>query len=180
MQIAKLWNLYITSIDEADVDNIGRQLWDIIVALRSSTSNSRLVSGSKTLHHVLPALMPPIDREYTFRFFTGQTLVMNGEKEPLLEWWPYLCEIGRRCAAQIRRAVGRPELMATSPSKSSTTPSSASGSNFASESRSTSTPPPPTDRTTGARRSQTREKANSRRSQDACVQSVGGGSADVP
>lgn len=61
--------------------------------------------------------MPPIDREYTFRFFTGQNLVSNGERESFLTWWPDLCEIGRRCARDIRSAAGRPQVMATSQSK---------------------------------------------------------------
>lgn len=116
-QIDRLWHLDITSLDQAESDDIGQQLWDIIATLRSSTSNSRLVSGSKTLHHVLPALMPPIDREYTFRFFTGQKLLGNSEEGPFLSWWPHFCEIGRRCASEIRSAVGRPKLMATAPSK---------------------------------------------------------------
>lgn len=116
-QIEQLWHLDITSIHETAADDVGLQLWDIIATLRSSTSNARLVSGSKTLHHALPDLIPPIDREYTFRFFTGQTLVWNGERESFLAWWPGLCDIGRRCARDIRRAVGRPEVMATSPSK---------------------------------------------------------------
>ncbi len=115
--VERLWSLEITSLDQDEVDHVGLQVWDIIAKLRSSTSNSRLVSGSKTLHHVLPALVPPIDRQYTFRFFTGQNLVMKGERGPFLEWWPRLCEIGRRCSSEIRAALGRPDVMATSQSK---------------------------------------------------------------
>ena len=116
-QIHRLWNLDITMLDQSEVNEVGLQLWSIIAALRSSTSNSRLVSGSKTLHHVLPALMPPIDRQYTFRFFTGQTLLLKGEENPFLAWWPYFCDIAWCCTDEIRAAVGRPEVMATSPSK---------------------------------------------------------------
>jgi hypothetical protein len=114
-QIDRLWQLDITSLDEDDVDEIGLEMWKIIAALHSSTSNAQLVSGSKTLHHVLPALVPPIDRRYTFWFFSG--LKSGGERESFLAWWPLLCEIARRRATDIRAAVGRPAVMATSPSK---------------------------------------------------------------
>jgi len=61
-EIEMLWALDITAIEDATVRQVGHQLWSIIGRLRASTSASRLVSGSKTLHHVLPDLMPPIDR----------------------------------------------------------------------------------------------------------------------
>jgi hypothetical protein len=109
-----LWPLDITAIEDAAVRQVGRQLWSIIGRLRASTSASRLLSGSKTLHHVLPDLMPPIDREYTFKFFTGQAMLSGGEQQTFADWWPYLCEIGRSCSSEIRAAVGHPERMATS------------------------------------------------------------------
>ena len=115
--IEKLWTLDITAVEDAAVRQVGRQLWSIIGRLRASTSASRLVSGSKTLHHVLPDLMPPIDREYTFKFFTGRAMLSQGEQQAFADWWPYLCEIGRSCSSEIRAAVGRRERMATSVSK---------------------------------------------------------------
>jgi hypothetical protein len=39
-------------------------------SLHVSESNSMLVANSKTLAHILPHLIPPIDRQYTIRFFT--------------------------------------------------------------------------------------------------------------
>ena len=36
--------------------------------------------GSKVLHHVLPDLVPPIDRQYTFKFFYGRTLLSIPEE----------------------------------------------------------------------------------------------------
>jgi hypothetical protein len=116
-EIEMLWALDITAIEDATVRQVGHQLWSIIGRLRASTSASRLVSGSKTLHHVLPDLMPPIDREYTFKFFTGQAMLSAGEEQAFADWWPYLCEIGRSCSSEILAAVGRAERMATSSSK---------------------------------------------------------------
>jgi hypothetical protein len=39
--------------------------------LRVSTSDSSIVANSKALCHVLPELIPPIDRQYTWRFFNA-------------------------------------------------------------------------------------------------------------
>jgi hypothetical protein len=61
--------------------------------------------------------MPPIDRTYTFTFFTGNMVLSESEKSAFSWWWPLLCEIGTRCAPTIRGATGRPEVMATSASK---------------------------------------------------------------
>jgi len=41
-------------------------------ALRVSVSEATVVAHSKTLAHILPNLVPPIDRQYTIRFFTQQ------------------------------------------------------------------------------------------------------------
>ena len=38
-------------------------------ALKVSISEASIVANSKTLFHVLPELIPPIDRQYTWRFF---------------------------------------------------------------------------------------------------------------
>ena len=45
--------------------------WQIIAAIKVSTSRTQSVAASKMLHHFLPDLIPPIDRQYTFSFFTG-------------------------------------------------------------------------------------------------------------
>jgi len=39
--------------------------------LRVMQSGSNLVGNSKVIHHLLPDLVPPIDRQYTIRFFYG-------------------------------------------------------------------------------------------------------------
>jgi hypothetical protein len=46
----------------------GDKLWKLIDELRLTTDESRLVSGSKALHLLLPDLVVPIDRQYTGAF----------------------------------------------------------------------------------------------------------------
>ena len=61
-------------IDDADAST-GDQIWRIIrsldIVLSRQTlkpTQSKIVGGSKALHHILPELMPPIDRTYTAVF----------------------------------------------------------------------------------------------------------------
>jgi hypothetical protein len=115
--IAELWDLHISSVGDADAAAVGKQVWDVLGSLKVSTSATRIVAGSKALHHILPDLVPPIDRQYTFRFFTGQKAITSGDERAFVEWYPYLAEIGRRAADSIAEAVSRGGFMATGPAK---------------------------------------------------------------
>jgi len=44
---------------------------DLIDTLCVARSESRIVANSKALHHLLPDLIPPIDRRYTLQLFYG-------------------------------------------------------------------------------------------------------------
>jgi hypothetical protein len=116
-RIEALWDRRITEIPDIDADAITEGVWDVIASLKVSTSRTRIVAGSKALHHVLPGLVPPIDRQYTFRFFTGQKLVTAGEQRAFLEWFPHFCAIGRQCRPEIEDAIRRGGFMATGPAK---------------------------------------------------------------
>jgi hypothetical protein len=50
----------------AHIENLRKVYSSLIVSISDST----LVAHSKTLAHILPDLVPPIDRQYTIRFFT--------------------------------------------------------------------------------------------------------------
>jgi hypothetical protein len=115
--IGELWDLHICTVFEDDQSAVARQVWDVLGSLKVSTARTRIVAGSKALHHVLPDLVPPIDRQYTFQFFTGQKAVTSGDERAFLEWFPYFAEIGRRAASEIRAAVERGGFMATGPAK---------------------------------------------------------------
>jgi hypothetical protein len=103
--LRKLWPLDITGLEPGSLGEVSEQAWQVIAAIRASTSETQIVAGSKVLHHLLPDLIPPIDRQYTFRFFTGQKAVHAGDRQAFLEWFPYLAEIGRRCRDPIDTAM---------------------------------------------------------------------------
>ena len=115
--IQELWTHQITEIGPDEAPVVAGKIWSIIASLKVSRSDTRIVAGSKALHHVLPDLVPPIDRQYTFQFFTGQKSVPNGDERAFLEWFPYLCEIGRRCRSNIETAIRSGGFMATGPAK---------------------------------------------------------------
>lgn len=116
-EIELLWDVHITDVAEGAVAAVAEQVWRVLGSLQVSTSATKIVAGSKALHHVLPSLVPPIDRQYTFRFFTGQRNLASSDQKAFLEWFPYFAEIGSRAAAEIQDALDRGGVMATGAAK---------------------------------------------------------------
>ena len=85
--LEQLWPLRITSLSQLEADKAAATAWEVIAHIKVSTSKTQIVAGSKMLHHVLPDLIPPIDRQYTFRFFTGQ-MVVTSDRTAFLSWMP--------------------------------------------------------------------------------------------
>ena len=91
-------------------DQVGRvteKVWQALERLRLSASKTKIITNSKALHHLLPALVPPIDREYTLRFFYGHGNLTRGEERTFAEIFPLFHCIGIRCSGAIKRSVGR-------------------------------------------------------------------------
>jgi len=53
---------------------------NLLLNVRVSETDRWLVANTKTLHHILPELIPPIDGKYTLRFFFDNTRVRRGAK----------------------------------------------------------------------------------------------------
>jgi hypothetical protein len=65
-------------------EELFKEIEDLCFSLKVSTSNSRIVGNSKTLAHILPDLVPPIDRQYTIRFFANSlSNFQDGNEERL-------------------------------------------------------------------------------------------------
>lgn len=70
--LQKYKNTRIESISASNIGQVIADLSDICFgpnAIKGSTTNSKFVSASKILAHILPNLVPPMDRQYTIRFF---------------------------------------------------------------------------------------------------------------
>lgn len=71
----RLQQLNSLRMDLCDQKQYGKYIEDlkqIYSSLEVSTSDATIVAHSKTLAHILPNLIPPIDRQYTIRFFTQE------------------------------------------------------------------------------------------------------------
>lgn len=49
--------------------SVAEKLWQTIDTLGIVTNDTRIVAGTKALHHILPDLVVPVDRAYIQRFF---------------------------------------------------------------------------------------------------------------
>jgi len=58
-------------------------LKEIFCRVKVMASGTTLVGNSKVMHHILPNVIPPIDREYTLRFLRGNTTIRNDLE---IEW----------------------------------------------------------------------------------------------
>jgi hypothetical protein len=89
-----------------DVATVGQRIWDIVSSLTVGVGQTKIVSGSKALHHVLPDLVPPIDREYTLRFFYGHKALSRGDEESFFEMFPCLHRIAVSCRNEVDSSLG--------------------------------------------------------------------------
>jgi hypothetical protein len=60
---------------------VAQRVYDLIANLGVVDNKAKLVAGSKTLHHLLPDLVPPVDRRYTGAFFGWSTLAPQDSQE---------------------------------------------------------------------------------------------------
>jgi hypothetical protein len=67
-QIANLDGLRIDD-PQLDLQRLSDDLWQLMDSLEIVQNITKLVACSKALHHILPELVVPIDREYTRKFF---------------------------------------------------------------------------------------------------------------
>jgi len=58
-------------------------LREIFSGITIMASRTLLVGNSKVMHHMMPNIVPPIDREYTLRYLCGNTMFPN---DPEKEW----------------------------------------------------------------------------------------------
>jgi hypothetical protein len=68
--VPRLEELEPLTIESFDLPaDIAERLWLLINSLGVVENKAKLVAGAKTLHHLLPDLVVPMDREYTGAFF---------------------------------------------------------------------------------------------------------------
>lgn len=117
--IEQLQHLRIEEIAQEDMDDVTDCIWDVLQGLRVGIGQTLLVANSKALHHLLPDLVPPIDRNYTLMFFVGRPYIYRGrDGDYFRALFPLFREIAVRCRGDIRTRIRTPwEGMNTSVTK---------------------------------------------------------------
>ena len=89
--LAKVWPL-AQDLQDVDPDNFNEEhlagLEQIFTGLRVMASGTSLIGNSKVLAHLLPNIVPPVDRAYTLRFLYGHGRIENGIVD---EWEKLRC-----------------------------------------------------------------------------------------
>ena len=105
-RIGELQGLRLREIDTALLPSVIVELWNTISGLDIGVGKTKIVIGTKTLHHLIPELVPPIDRQYTIRFFFEHTTMSQGDQITFFETFPRLHHIARMCAQEILSLIG--------------------------------------------------------------------------
>lgn len=79
--IAKLDGVAI-NYPSLDIDAIAAQLWAVLGTMKIVDNKAPLVPRTKALHHLLPDLVVPMDREYTRTFFGWHAPEFQGHGRP--------------------------------------------------------------------------------------------------
>ena len=90
-----------------DVAALTDAIWALLEGLAVSTRQSQLVAGTKAVHHLLPDLIPPIDRAYTLRCLLGSMAITKSGERQFRAVFPQLIAIAQARKDQIEAAVGR-------------------------------------------------------------------------
>ena len=107
--IEKLSRRRIWELQESEVREVAEQIWRVIDGIAVSSTKTQIVAGSKALHHVLPRLVPPIDRQYTIRFFYGYGKDVGKESggRAFLAIYQGFWEISRACCHLVEKRLER-------------------------------------------------------------------------
>jgi hypothetical protein len=106
--IQALWGSSLADLAPAELSHVTHQLWGVLSHLQVSIAKAKLVANSKALHHLLPALMPPIDRTYTYTFFYSRNgLHSLAEADAFSEIYAEFHRIASARKAEIHGRIGK-------------------------------------------------------------------------
>ncbi|MEM5879335.1 MAG: hypothetical protein QXU74_02470 [Candidatus Aenigmatarchaeota archaeon] len=89
----------LEKIEENELETVKENLIKLFNSLKNKImkTEQQLVGISKTLHHLLPDLVPPIDRKYTLNFFySSQNSTSKDEDKKFGEIFEYFYKICKR------------------------------------------------------------------------------------
>jgi len=105
--IASLQDLSLLELTPIAVRRTSHELWRLLSSLTISIAEAQIVANSKVLHHLLPRLIPPVDRTYTFRFFYNRNMLSIPEEDAFIEMYMRFHLIAKNNRDIIEGLVGR-------------------------------------------------------------------------
>lgn len=105
-RIRSLESLSLSQLSPPKIQDVTRQVWEVLSRLKVGISKTKIVANSKALHHLLPSMVPPIDRSYTLRFFFNNKMLNQGDKAAFAEVFPRFAAVARSRKEIIQRRLG--------------------------------------------------------------------------
>lgn len=72
-RIARAQGFSLSAMTNRDWDTIR----EVFCGIRIMATETRLIGNSKVMHHLMPNVVPPIDREYTLKYLRGNKNIKN-------------------------------------------------------------------------------------------------------
>ena len=104
--IKALQDMSLLELSPSEVLQICGVLWQFLSKLTVSIADARIVANSKVIHHLLPRLLPPIDRTYTFNFFYNRNMLSISEEVAFTEMYSRFYQVGLANKETISSLVG--------------------------------------------------------------------------
>jgi len=77
-------------------EEVAEKIWTLIERLKIVDNTSLIVPGTKTLLHLLPDLVPPMDRAWTGAFFLWSAAApQSGQRDTFLRTFSKFAEVAR-------------------------------------------------------------------------------------
>jgi hypothetical protein len=111
-RLSALEAFHLEELSDLEARDVAGTLWGAVQAVSVSASESRVVAGTKALHHFLPELLPPMDRRYTDGFFLGANGTFNSlafQADPagaFAEIFPRMARVARQCRRSFTDRIG--------------------------------------------------------------------------
>jgi hypothetical protein len=97
-----LRSISLLTLNERDGHDVAKRLGPLLERRGLGTSASTLVLNAKSLHFLLPDLVPPIDRRYTLKFFFGTGAPHGGPAETFADIYPEMVAVSQEHGPLIR------------------------------------------------------------------------------
>lgn len=108
-RLAELEGFKIWSLTKPDLDTAQGLLVLVLDSMVISKSSAHLVANTKVIHHILPNLVPPVDRRYTLAYFgINQMLPSQKRAGPIFaRLFPAFVQVSSQVAPYIHGKVDR-------------------------------------------------------------------------